>query len=59
MEIYHTKIERRIYIVGFKSKDDYDKFQLPEPILLEKTIADILDNDVKQKKINITILMKA
>ena len=33
----------RIYIVGFLSKDAYDKFVYPDPIPLTKTIHDIID----------------
>lgn len=33
----------RIYVVGFKDKDDYDRFTFPEPVELTKTIHDIVD----------------
>lgn len=33
----------RIYIVGFLSEDDYDRFTYPESIPLTKTIHDIID----------------
>lgn len=38
----------RIYIVGFLSKEAYDKFTYPEPIPLTKNIHDIID--VTEKK---------
>ena len=38
----------RIYIVGFLSKEAYDKFKYPEPIPLTKNIHDIID--VTEKK---------
>lgn len=31
----------RIYVVGFRNKEEYDKFYFPEPIQLTKTIHDI------------------
>ena len=33
----------RIYVVGFDSKEDYDRFIFPEPIKLTKTLHDIID----------------
>lgn len=38
----------RIFIVGFRNKDDYDRFVFPNPIPLTKKIEDILFRDVKQ-----------
>ena len=41
----------RIYIVGFLSKDAYDNFKYPEPILLSKRISDFINfNDKKDEK---------
>ena len=39
----------RVYIVGFKSKKQCDAFEFPEPIKLNKTVADILEEDVDEK----------
>lgn len=39
----------RIYIVGFKNKEQIDKFEFPEPIKLTKTIKDVLDDKVDKK----------
>jgi len=39
----------RVYIVGFKSKKQCDAFEFPEPIKLNKTVADILEKDVDEK----------
>lgn len=33
----------RIYIVGFLSEDEYNKFEFPQPIELTRTIHDIID----------------
>lgn len=33
----------RIYIVGFRNKQDYDNFEFPEKIELTKTLRDIID----------------
>ena len=33
----------RIYVVGFNSKDDYDRFSFPKPVKLTKTLHDIID----------------
>lgn len=35
----------RIYIVGFDNKNDFERFDFPEPIELTKTIKDIIDFD--------------
>ena len=39
----------RVYIVGFKSKKQYDAFEFPEPVKLNKTVADILEKNVDEK----------
>ncbi len=39
----------RIYIVGFKNKNYYDKFEFPNPVKLTKKIADLLEKDVLEK----------
>ena len=39
----------RIYIVGFKDKKYFDKFEFPKPTALKLTIADILEKDVPEK----------
>ena len=39
----------RIYIVGFKNKDYWNKFEFPEPIRLTKKIVDLLENNVSEK----------
>ncbi|CAM4364768.1 DNA (cytosine-5-)-methyltransferase [Lacicoccus alkaliphilus] len=38
----------RIYIVGFKSQEEIDEFEFPEPIPLTRTIHDLLDTKEKQ-----------
>lgn len=38
----------RIYIVGFRNKDDFDAFAFPEPIKLTRSIHDIIDFHNKQ-----------
>ncbi len=38
----------RIYIVCFKNKSHYQKFDFPKPIKLEKTLKDVIDFDNKQ-----------
>lgn len=35
----------RIYIVGFRDKNHYDKFDFPKPQVLTKTISDMLDTN--------------
>lgn len=37
----------RIYIVAFRDKKDYDKFEMPLPIVLDKGIKDIFNFDTK------------
>lgn len=39
----------RIYIVGFKNKNYYDKFEFPNPVKLTKKIIDILEKKVSDK----------
>ncbi|MCF7834273.1 MAG: DNA cytosine methyltransferase [Candidatus Pacebacteria bacterium] len=39
----------RIYIVGFKNKDYYDKFEFPQPVKLTKKITDLLEKNVPEK----------
>jgi DNA (cytosine-5)-methyltransferase 1 len=39
----------RIYIVGFKNKDYYDKFEFPDPVKLTVKITDLLEKNVDQK----------
>lgn len=39
----------RIYIVGFKNKDYFEKFTFPEPIKLTTKITDLLEKNVPEK----------
>jgi DNA (cytosine-5)-methyltransferase 1 len=39
----------RIYIVCFKSKKHYQKFDFPSPVKLEKTLQDVIDFESKQE----------
>lgn len=39
----------RIYIVGFKDKNNHDKFEFPSPVKLTKSITDILEKNVAEK----------
>lgn len=39
----------RIYIVGFKNKDYFEKFEFPSPVKLTKKIADLLEKNVAEK----------
>lgn len=39
----------RIYIVGFKDKNSYDKFEFPEPKKLTKTIGDLIDDKASER----------
>lgn len=39
---------RRLYVVGFKDKNDYDKFEFPKPIVLKYTMQDFLIDNVKE-----------
>lgn len=60
---YHVKIKvlntmeygnipqnrERIYIVGFKNKFYYDRFEFPNPVKLTIKVTDLLENDVPEK----------
>lgn len=35
----------RIYVVAFRDEDDYNKFKMPLPIELTRTIKDVIDFD--------------
>lgn len=39
----------RIYIVGFKDQEILEKYEFPKKCILDKSVRDILDNDVDQK----------
>jgi DNA (cytosine-5)-methyltransferase 1 len=39
----------RVYIIGFKNKDYYEKFSFPEPIKLTTKITDLLEKNVLEK----------
>lgn len=39
---------RRLYVVGFKNKSDYDKFEFPKPIKLKYTMQDFLIDNTKE-----------
>ncbi|MEI6533672.1 MAG: DNA cytosine methyltransferase [Candidatus Roizmanbacteria bacterium] len=39
----------RIYIVGFKDKTHFDKFEFPSPIPLTRTTSELLENEVDEK----------
>jgi len=39
----------RVFIVGFKNHDEYMRFEFPKPIKLEKSLKDILEDDVDEK----------
>ncbi len=39
---------RRLFVVGFKDKKDYDKFEFPKPIKLELTVQDLLLENAKE-----------
>lgn len=39
----------RVYIVGFKKREQYDNFEFPTPISRDKTIKDVLDSEVEEK----------
>lgn len=41
----------RIYIVGFRNKDDFDAFAFPEPIKLTRSIHDFITNKMKNTTI--------
>lgn len=38
---------RRLYVVGFKRKEEYDRFEFPKPIELKYTMQDLLVENVK------------
>jgi len=40
----------RIYIIGFLSKDEFDRFEFPKKIKLKKTIYDCLTTEIVEKK---------
>ena len=60
---YHVKVQilnsaqyggvpqnrERVYIVGFKSQKQFDAFEFPKPIKLEKTVSDLLEKEVDKK----------
>ena len=39
----------RYFLVGFRSKNAGERFEFPQPIPLEKTLADIIEDDVDEK----------
>lgn len=39
----------RVYIVGFKSKKQFDAFEFPKPLKLTKTVSDLLEKNVDKK----------
>ncbi len=39
----------RIYIVGFRNKNEFNNFEFPQPIQLTKTIQDFLDSEAEDK----------
>ncbi|MDD3607858.1 MAG: transcriptional repressor LexA [Candidatus Moranbacteria bacterium] len=39
----------RIYIVGFKNKNYFDKFEFPKPVKLTKKVTDLLEKKVPEK----------
>lgn len=39
---------RRLFVVGFKSKEEYEKFEFPEPIKLNLTMQDLLLENAKE-----------
>jgi len=39
---------RRLFVVGFKSKDEYEKFEFPKPIQLDLTMQDLLLENAKE-----------
>lgn len=41
----------RIYVVGFRNKEDYDRFYFPDPIQLTRTIHDIIDFHNKKDEV--------
>lgn len=48
MEYGNTPQNReRIYIVGFRNEDDYERFCFPSPIFLQKKLTDVIDFEHK------------
>lgn len=39
----------RIYIVGFKNKNYFDKFEFPKPVKLKKKVTDLLEKNAPEK----------
>ena len=39
---------RRLYVVGFKNKKEYDSFEFPKPVKLKYTMQDLLVDNVKE-----------
>lgn len=39
----------RIYIVGFKNKEHYNKFEFPQPVKLTTKVTDFLEKEVNEK----------
>jgi len=39
---------RRLFVVGFKNKEEYEKFEFPEPIKLNLTMQDLLLENAKE-----------
>ena len=60
---YHVKVQvlnsmeygnvpqnrERVYIVGFRSKNQHDTFEFPKPTKLTKTVSDLLEESVDEK----------
>lgn len=60
---YHVKVQvlnsmeygnvpqnrERVYIVGFRSKNQHDAFEFPKPAKLTKTVSDLLEENVDEK----------
>lgn len=42
---------RRLFVVGFKNKEEYEKFEFPEPIKLNLTMQDLLLENAKEGNI--------
>jgi len=39
----------RIYIVGFKNKEEYNKFNFPEAVKLNRKVTDLIDSEAEDK----------
>lgn len=39
---------RRLYVIGFKNKEEYDNFEFPSPMSLEYTMQDLLVDNTKE-----------